>query len=126
MANKSANRYGEVKASIKAQMEQAGKKYPANKNGLSDDFICNVFAPELELDDIIKIDNKRKELKAKAQPSADGEKPKVSNWFPAFRSWVGAEYFPEFGAKMSSKEKEDKNGKKLAELIAAKKSKANN
>ena len=124
MANKSANRYGEVKASIKAQMEQAGKKYPANKNGLSDDFICNVFAPELELDDIIKIDNKRKELKAKAQPSADGEKPKVSNWFPAFRSWVGEEYFPEFGAKKSSKKKEDKNGKKLAELIA-KKSKAN-
>lgn len=124
MANKNANKYAEVKASIKAQMESEGKKYPANKNGLSDDFICNVFAPELELDDIIKIDAKRKELKAKGQSSADGEKAKVGNWFPAFRSWVGENYFPEFGAKKSSKKKEDKNGNKLAELIAAK-SKAN-
>ncbi len=126
MANKNANKYAEVKASIKAQMESEGKKYPTNKNGLSDDFICNVLAPELELDDIIKINAKREELRAQAKPSDKGEKPKVQNWFPAFRSWVGAEYFPEFGAKKSSKTKEDKNGKKLAELIAAKKSKANN
>ena len=125
MANKNANKYAEVKTSIKAQMEQAGKKYPANKNGLSEEFICKVFAPELELDDIIKIDSKRKELKAKSQPSADGENAKVGNWFPAFRSWVGAEYFPEFGAKKAPKKAQDKYGDFLAELIA-KKRKANN
>jgi len=124
MAKVYSAKYVEVKASLKAQMESEGKKYPANKNGLSDDFICNVFAPELELDDIIKIDSKRKELKAKGQSPADGENAKVGNWFPAFRSWVGEEYFPEFSAKKSSKKQEDKNGKKLAELIAAK-SKAN-
>ncbi len=121
---KSNGMYVEVKASIKAQMESEGKKYPANKNGLSDEFICQVFAPKLGLDDIIKINAKRDEFKAKAQPSADGEKPKVSNWFPAFRSWVGEEYFPEFGANKSSKNKEDKHGDYLKELIA-KMSKAN-
>ena len=120
MAKVNANVYAEVKASIKAQMESEGKKYPANKNGLSDDFICNVFAPELELDDIIKIDAKRTELRAKGEAPAEGGKAKVGNWFPAFRSWVGENYFPEFGAKKSSKKKEDKNGNKLAELIAAK------
>ena len=55
MAKTNVDVYAEVKASIKAQMESEGKKYPANKNGLSDDFICNVFAPELELDDIKEI-----------------------------------------------------------------------
>ncbi len=125
MNKKSFEKYAEVKASIKAQMEREGKKYPANKNGLSDDFICNVFAPELELDDIIKIDTKRDEFKAKAKPSADGEKPKAGNWFPAFRSWVGAEYFPEFGAKKTPKQAQDKNGDSLKALIA-KLSKANN
>ena len=125
MMNKTADKYAEVKASIKAQMEKAGKKYPANKNGLSEEFICKVFAPELELDDIIKIDAKRKECKASTQVGPNGEKPKTGNWFPAFRSWVGAEYFPEFGAKKAPKKAQDKYGDFLAELIA-KKRKANN
>lgn len=124
MANKNENKYAEVKASIKAQMESEGNKYPANKNRLSDDFICQVFAPKLELDDIIKISNKRKEFRAKAEAPADGKEAKVQNWFPAFRSWIGKEYFPEFAATKSSKKKEDKNGDSLEALIA-KKSKAN-
>ena len=117
---KNANKYAEVKETIKAKLESEGKKYPANKNGLSDDFICRVFAPELDEEDIIKIATKRSECKASAQPGPDGEKPKTGNWFPAFRSWVGAEYFPEFGAKKAPKLAQDKNGDFLAALIASK------
>lgn len=117
---KSYNKYDEVKAIIKAEMEQNGEKYPSNKNELSDSFICEIFAPKLELEDIIKIDAKRDELRAKAEAPADGEKAKVGNWFPAFRAWVGANYFPEFDAKKAPKKAEDKCGKSLKELIAAK------
>jgi len=120
MMNKNADKYAEVKAALKVQMESEGKKYPTNKNGLSEAFICKVFAPELELDDIIKIDAKRKECKANAQAGPNGEKPKTGNWFPAFRSWVGEEYFPEFGAKKAPKKSQDKYGDFLAELIASK------
>lgn len=120
MSKVNVAKYAEVKATIKARMESEGKKYPINKNGLSEEFICKVFAPELELDDIIKIDAKRRECKASAQAGPNGEKPKSGNWFPAFRSWVGAEYFPEFGAKKASKKTQDKYGDFLAELIASK------
>lgn len=121
---KSNEVYVDVKAALKAQMESEGKKYPTNKNGLSEEFICDYFAPRLELEDVLKIRDKRKEFRAKSKVSAEGEKPKVQNWFPAFRSWVGKEYFPEFEAKKSSKEKEDKYGDSLDALIA-KMSKAN-
>ena len=118
MNKKSFEKYAEVKASIKAQMESNGMKYPANKNGLSDSFICEVFAPKLELADIIKIDAKRDEFRARAKASAEGKDAKVSNWFPAFRSWVGEEYFPEFDAKKAPKKSDDKCGKSLKDLIA--------
>lgn len=103
-------RYENVKASLKAEL---GDKYPKSINNLTDKFICEVLAPELELDDIIAIDAKRDELKTN---------PKSSNWFPAFRSWVGKTYFAdEFGKKTSAKVSEDKVGNSLKALIAQRK-----
>ena len=112
----SAGKYDEVKALIKVEMEQEGKKYPTNKNQLSDSFICFVFAPKLDDEDVITIDAKRNEFRAKAKVGNDNGK--VSNWFPAFRSWVGATYFPEFDAKKAPKKAEDKCGEYLKKLIA--------
>ena len=112
------NRYENVKASLKAEL---GKAYPTNINGLKDAFICEKFAPMLELDDMIIIDAKRDEFRSATKRNENGEEVKVPNWYPAFRSWVGQTYFPEFGKKVSTKKVEDKNGDSLKALIASRK-----
>ena len=117
-------KFANEKATIKAELERAEKKYPANINGLTDDFICNVFAPKLPLEEMVKIDAKRDEYRAKTKPADDGTPAKVGNWFPAFRSWVGKTYFAEFGSKKKPKKSEDKNGESLKELIAKLKTEA--
>ena len=113
------NKYEDVKASLKAQMESEGKKYPTNINGLSEEFIIKLFVPKLKREDVVKIASKRKELKNATKPGPDGEEVKVGNWFPAFRSWVGKEYFPEFNSKAKSKEKKDEMGDFLDDLLAS-------
>lgn len=112
MANKM---YDEVKATIKAEL---GEKYPTNKNGLSEEFIVKTFVPRLDRDDIIRIAAKRKELRSATKKDSKGEEVKVGNWFPAFRSWIGKEYFPEFNAKKAPKAKTDEMGKFLEDLLA--------
>ena len=111
------NKYEDVKASLKAQMESEGKKYPTNINGLSEEFIIKLFVPKLKREDVVKIASKRKELKNATKLGPDGEEVKVGNWFPAFRSWVGGKFFPEFDAKKAPKAKKDEMGEFLAELL---------
>ena len=117
-------KFANEKATIKAEMEKEGKTYPTNINGLSDKFICETFAPKLPLEELIKIDAKRDEYRAKTKPADDGTPAKVGNWFPAFRSWVGKTYFAEFGSKKKPKKSEDKNGDSLKALIAKLKTEA--
>jgi hypothetical protein len=109
--------YAEVKAAIKAEMENRGKKYPTNTNGLSEEFIIKTFAPKLKKEDIIKIASKRKEFKKATKKTDGGEEVQVGNWFPAFRSWVGKEYFPEFSAKKPKSEKKDEMEDFLEKLL---------
>lgn len=115
----SVDKYAEVKASIKAKLEADGKKYPTNKNGLSEEFIVKVFAPHLDKEDLVWLASKRKECKAATKKADNGEEVPVANWYPAFRSAVGEKFFPEFNAKKASaKSKRDDNGDFLAELLA--------
>lgn len=101
------DKYEGVKKTLKAEL---GDKYPKSTNSLSDEFICKQFLPKLEKEDMVKIANKRKELR--------NSEDKKANWYPEFRSWVGKNYFPEFGAKKSSKAKTDDIGNFLEELLA--------
>ena len=109
--------YAEVKAAIKAEMESRGKKYPTNTNGLSEEFIIKTFAPRLKKKDIVKIASKRKEFKNATKKTDSGEEVPVANWFPAFRSWVGKEYFPEFSSKKPKNEKKDEMEDFLENLL---------
>ena len=113
-----SDKYADVKASLKAQLEAEGKKYPTNKNALSQDFIVMMFAPKLSKEDLVWLVSKRKECKADTKKNDNGEEVPVANWYPAFRSAVGKKFFPEFNAKKaSSKSKKDENGDFLEELL---------